>query len=94
MIRLHRRHLLAHLCTAALATVALAHLPALAASAGGERGHKAAKKHGNKIKIQNSRSSSEETTAERDRRLYRECQGRPNSGACAGYAYTSSGRRR
>jgi hypothetical protein len=29
---------------------------------------------------------SEETTAERDRRLYRECQGRPNAGACAGYA--------
>lgn len=29
---------------------------------------------------------SEETTAERDRRLYRECLGRPNAGACAGYA--------
>lgn len=29
---------------------------------------------------------SEESTAERDRRLYRECQGRPNAGACAGYA--------
>ena len=46
------------------------------------------------VKIQNTRSSSEETTAERDRRLYRECQGRPNSGACAGYAYPASGRRR
>ena len=39
----------------------------------------------NKVKIQNIRSSSDESTAERDRRLYRECQGRPNSGACAGY---------
>ena len=38
-----------------------------------------------KVRIQNIRSSSDESTAERDRRLYRECQGRPNSGACAGY---------
>lgn len=29
---------------------------------------------------------SEETVSERERRLYRECQGRPNAGACAGYA--------
>ena len=29
---------------------------------------------------------SGETTAERERRLYRECQGRPNAGACEGYA--------
>jgi len=27
-----------------------------------------------------------ETASERERRLYRECQGRPNAGACAGYA--------
>lgn len=32
------------------------------------------------------RSSSEETRAERDRRLSRECRGRPNAGACLGYA--------
>ena len=32
------------------------------------------------------RSSSEETPAERDRRLSRECRGRPNAGACLGYA--------
>lgn len=72
---------------------ALADQPALAANAG-QRKHKAAKKQSGKVKIQNTRSSSEETTAERDRRLYRECQGRPNSGACAGYAYPASGRRR
>lgn len=72
---------------------ALADQPALAANAG-QRNHKAAKKQNGKVKIQNTRSSSEETTAERDRRLYRECQGRPNSGACAGYAYPASGRRR
>ncbi|WP_296873491.1 hypothetical protein [Tibeticola sp.] len=29
---------------------------------------------------------SAETTAERDRRLRRECKGRPNAGACLGYA--------
>ncbi|WP_255576413.1 hypothetical protein [Comamonas sp. Y33R10-2] len=46
---------------------------------------KAEKRQSNRIKIQNTRSGSEERTAERDRRLYRECQGRPNSGACAGY---------
>jgi hypothetical protein len=27
-----------------------------------------------------------ETTPERDRRLLRECKGRPNAGACEGYA--------
>lgn len=48
-----------------------------------------------RAKMQNSRSSSEETSAERDRRLYRECQGRPNSGACAGFTQPPpSGRRR
>ena len=29
---------------------------------------------------------SAESTAERDRRLKRECKGRPNAGACLGYA--------
>lgn len=48
------------------------------------------KAQSNRIKIQNVRSSSEETRAERDRRLYRECQGRPNAGACAGYTTRSS----
>lgn len=28
-----------------------------------------------------------ETQRERDRRLKRECKGRPNAGACLGYAY-------
>lgn len=31
------------------------------------------------------KSPSEETTAERDRRLYRECKGMHNAGACLGY---------
>lgn len=32
------------------------------------------------------RSSSEESRAERERRLLRECKGLPNAGACLGYA--------
>ncbi|WP_265707167.1 hypothetical protein [Verminephrobacter aporrectodeae] len=37
------------------------------------------------MKIKHQRSPSEESSAQRDRRLYRECQGRPNAGACLGY---------
>lgn len=37
------------------------------------------------VKVKHQRSSSEESTAERDRRLYRECKGLPNAGACLGY---------
>lgn len=43
----------------------------------------AAKKHRSKVKP--SQNHSGETTAERERRLYRECQGMPNAGACLGY---------
>ena len=32
------------------------------------------------------RGPSEETTTQRDKRLMRECRGRPNAGACLGYA--------
>ncbi|WP_417282863.1 hypothetical protein [Comamonas sp.] len=56
--------------------------------------NKAEKRQSGRIKIQNVRSSSEETPAERDRRLYRECQGRPNAGACAGYTQKPSKARR
>ncbi|GHD02148.1 hypothetical protein GCM10007320_61130 [Pseudorhodoferax aquiterrae] len=31
-------------------------------------------------------SSTQESARERERRLLRECKGRPNAGACAGYA--------
>ncbi len=39
-------------------------------------------------KVKQERSSSEESRSERDRRLYRECKGRPNAGACLGYTQT------
>lgn len=32
------------------------------------------------------RGPSEETATQRDKRLTRECRGRPNAGACLGYA--------
>lgn len=36
-------------------------------------------------KVTYQRSSSEETSAEHDRRMYRECKGLHNAGACRGY---------
>ena len=36
-------------------------------------------------KVTYQRSTSEETTAERDRRMFRECRGLHNAGACRGY---------
>jgi len=36
-------------------------------------------------KVTYQRSSSEESRSERDRRMYRECKGMHNAGACLGY---------
>jgi hypothetical protein len=44
-----------------------------------------ARKKNHSVRVTHQRSPSEETTAERDRRLYRECRGMPNAGACLGY---------
>ncbi|MFT4241491.1 MAG: hypothetical protein QM569_04330 [Acidovorax sp.] len=43
------------------------------------------KKSTSKVTYKHKRSDSEETSAERDRRLYRECKGMHNAGACKGY---------
>ncbi len=37
------------------------------------------------VKIKHQQNHSGESSPERDRRLYRECQGLPNAGACLGY---------
>jgi len=37
------------------------------------------------VKVKHQQNHSGESAAERDRRLYRECQGMPNAGACLGY---------
>ena len=47
----------------------------------------AKKKHRGGGSAQTQRSSSEETKAERERRLTRECKGMPNAGACLGYVH-------
>ena len=39
-----------------------------------------------KPRIQHAPSPSQESPAQRDRRLARECQGLPNAGACLGHA--------
>lgn len=46
--------------------------------------HAASEKKGS-VRVKYFGSSSEESTSQRDRRLYRECKGRPNAGACLGY---------
>jgi hypothetical protein len=45
-----------------------------------------AKKKSTKTNTVKYEKGSAESTSERDRRLYRECKGRPNAGACMGYA--------
>ena len=37
------------------------------------------------VRVKHSQNNSGETQSERDRRLYRECKGLPNAGACLGY---------
>ena len=93
MIRLHTLQPMVRLSIVFAVAITLCNLGAINASAS-ERHHKSSKSQSGKVRIQNIRSSSEESTAERDRRLYRECQGRPNSGACAGYTQASPSRRR
>jgi hypothetical protein len=79
--------------------VTLVALAAPDASAGKSAGHPAkatAKAEANKAKKPKKQRSSpsavvfvagsEETVGQRSARLSRECKGRPNSGACAGYA--------
>lgn len=39
-----------------------------------------------RLKAPKPPAPTSETRAERDQRLLRECQGRPNAGACEGYA--------
>lgn len=53
------------------------------ASGGGPETKKKKKKAASKVTYR--ASPSEETPAERERRMRRECKGRPNAGACLGY---------
>lgn len=56
------------------------------ANATPKKGHKSAgSQTSKKTTVKYQRSASEETNAERDRRLLRECKGMHNAGACRGY---------
>ena len=75
---------------AALLALGLATAPAIAPAA--ESGANPTSTGSSRTKNRNSTARgprdapSSESRAERDRRLMRECQGRPNAGACLGYA--------
>jgi len=83
---------LALLLATALATPIQAATPASPATAGTlsppETPPKPAKakKKSTKTNTVKYEKGSAESTSERDRRLFRECKGRPNAGACLGYA--------
>lgn len=100
-LKAHRRlqHLLHGLALSTLA-LAITAAPRLAQAEPGPsptraKSSKSGKRQnaGPRNQIREIRSSSEETPAQRDRRLYRECQGRPNAGACAGYTQKPPGGR-
>ena len=79
--------LVAALCLA-LPAQATPHRSDTSAAQGAKR-----KKSGQRVRVPTQRSSSEESPEQRDKRLYRECQGRHNAGACAGYTGQPPGRR-
>lgn len=78
------------LATAILCTFLSIALPSTSVAASAERKKATSdvsqevKKKGS-VNIKHQPSPSEEGTAERERRLYRECRGRPNAGACLGF---------
>jgi hypothetical protein len=90
---LHRYHC-ALLCLAALCLALPAHAaspeaePPAAAKAGKR------KKPGQRVRVQPQRNCCAETPEQRDRRMYRECQGMHNAGACAGYTRPPGKRQR
>ncbi|MDR2335005.1 MAG: hypothetical protein LBE61_16185 [Burkholderiaceae bacterium] len=66
---------------------AIAGTPAAQAAARHPSGSKSISggKTSSTVKIKEHRGHAGETPAERDKRLYRECRGLPNAGACSGY---------
>lgn len=65
--------------------------PASAASSAAQSGESTTTppkktRHSRVVRPKVEKSGSGESTAERDRRLKRECRGMPNAGACLGYA--------
>ncbi|MDR0225629.1 MAG: hypothetical protein LBI66_04360 [Burkholderiaceae bacterium] len=88
-LRLRRRAIRPLLCTL-LYTAALAIAPV---ATGAQKGTKPTR-GSQQVRVLPQKGGSEENQAERDKRLTRECRGRPNAGACAGYALPTQERRR
>ena len=82
------RNVAAHILGACVMALCLqathnAHAAPAKQEAGGKPAQPAKKSRSVKVKHQQNHSG--QSSAERDRRLYRECQGLPNAGACLGY---------
>ena len=75
---------MAAVCVLAIGLVWIPAEPAHAARKKSQTTASTSPKAGHRAK--RAKNSSQETTAERDRRLKRECKGLPNAGACLGYA--------
>ncbi len=72
------------LVTATLLATFVVHTGWVQASSNAEFASEAVKRKKNPKPKQDK--SAGETTQERDRRMMRECKGRPNAGACEGFA--------
>lgn len=83
--RLTRRQALFGL-SALLSTAAPNAFAASSTTSGAKSGAKSKSKKSQGRSKPAAPSGSEESRADRDRRLSRECQGRANAGACLGYA--------
>ncbi len=82
-------HTMAHLTVAlALASAApvCGAVDTFTATTGAEQPAKGKKAKAGKAPKMPKDKSGSENRAERDKRLLRECKGRPNAGACEGYA--------
>ena len=80
-----RRLPLLHLLGICLAVAAMGLTVSSDSQAAAKKTRATSTKKSNAVKIKPTRNDSSETPAERDKRLFRECQGLPNAGVCLGY---------
>lgn len=71
--------------TLPLHTASLSHAAASKQASNANNASSGTAKKSRSVKVKPQQNHSGETTSERDRRLYRECKGMPNAGACLGY---------
>ena len=82
---LRRQLPLLHLLGICLAVAAMGLMASPDSQAATKKTRATSTKKSNAVKIKSTRNDSSETPAERDKRLFRECQGLPNAGVCLGY---------